>query len=199
MCQISPIRVFCLSMHDLDSGRTPMWSFGRTTLRDRWIPVGSLRQHKGGKRHSHNPNADNGVLAALRQPSQGRWCGLGGSRLTDRTSRKAASVRMYAGCARVAAGLANGAKTCPEAKACRPVVAARSSGSLLTQGLRLRKRHGSPGYMKVFVVARRRGESRRRRLPSWPLARCGQACHAFPRSDGSPAAHGGSICHFARP
>ncbi len=95
---------FAFSMHDLDSGRTPMWSFGHTTLRDRWIPVGSLRQHKGGKRHSHNPNADNGVLAALRQPSQGRWCGLGGSRLTDRTSRKAASVIMYAGCARVAAG-----------------------------------------------------------------------------------------------
>jgi hypothetical protein len=63
----------------------------------------------------------------------------------------------------------------------------------------LRKRYGSLRYMKVFVVARRRGESRSRQPQSWPLARCGQACHAFPRSDGSPAAHGDSICHFARP
>jgi hypothetical protein len=27
------------SMHDLDPSRTPMWSFGHTNLRDRWIPV----------------------------------------------------------------------------------------------------------------------------------------------------------------
>jgi hypothetical protein len=34
-------------MHDLDSGRTPMWSFGHTNLRGRWIPVTHC---VGGKR-----------------------------------------------------------------------------------------------------------------------------------------------------
>jgi len=126
--KISSIRFLPFQMHDLDFWPYPMWSFGRIHLKRPLDPSRLLRQQNAESGTATMQTSTTGVLAALRQPSQGRWCGLAGSRLTDETSRKTASVRMYAGCAWVAAGFSPTGLRPAGAKACRPVVAARSSG-----------------------------------------------------------------------
>src|SRR3954471_8029639 len=39
MQNFSIVNAAVFSMHDLDSGRTPMWKIGHTKLGDHWIPV----------------------------------------------------------------------------------------------------------------------------------------------------------------
>jgi hypothetical protein len=39
MRNFSGPKLLVFSMHDLDSGRTPMWKIGHTKLGDHWIPV----------------------------------------------------------------------------------------------------------------------------------------------------------------
>jgi hypothetical protein len=44
MLNFSEPTLLVFSIHDLDSGRAPVWSFGHTNLGDGWIPYGRQRE-----------------------------------------------------------------------------------------------------------------------------------------------------------